>query len=670
MQGQIAAIEAEAAEVYGEEINEDIMRLLVKDFILEESVQTVYQGIGRAVSGDAFQFSPSKSGVSISGGIRVSPASNDLSGDELKREMLNKIRAITWLEVDGSWIDAGLEGSRSGSFPTLYVKIKVGDSNLPKEIRKNLSKSKVEKYPVVLRSRSLENKLFTGTGLGDLAEYAVEGVINSSESGFENAIKSSINDRNYASASEEQKEVFRKSFDSMVNKISSAMKKAAKKYNQVYGENKSVEDLFGDSGSAVNGGSGGGLFDVGTSNAGIHVKFDDQGGGMKRLSGIQTSYEENPNSKKGKFSKAEKDDFDFIKDKIVFGTSTAFWRKKRADFRKAFKITEPKDTLILKEIGFYYWLTGATKSGKDPVLDWIKKNITDEKEQLRLLDWSNRNQPNAGVFEEMLLYDISEEFVSDPSKGTNKEEKNYFYLTVYPTSDGTHLTDKVKIEMIGVRPDLLGRGKGKIDLDLEFNPSYLDSAGQRTKPFVIVNRNNPGQSFLEAEFRNYDSHKPIQLHKGPNFSANLTDDSGNTALTQVLVFENLQKIVLEILSEDFTLSDTDTRLIVEELTGADKSEIKRMIAKEIEGASNKKATQKVFQAEFNKELKKALGSSFIGEPGKINKFVRDSIRKEIESMFKDKATQNQIGDITKEVMKKLYRELSFSSVQVIDRIKM
>ena len=95
-----------------------------------------------------------------------------------------------------------------------------------------------------------------------------------------------------------------------------------------------------------------------------------------------------------------------------------------------------------------------------------------------------------------------------------------------------------------------------------------------------------------------------------------------------------------------------------------------MIAKEIEGASNKKATQKVFQAEFSKELKKALGTSFIGEPGKINKFVKDSIRKEIESMFKGKETQNQIGDITKAVMKKLYRELSFSSVQVIDRIKM
>ena len=131
---------------------------------------------------------------------------------------------------------------------------------------------------------------------------------------------------------------------------------------------------------------------------------------------------------------------------------------------------------------------------------------------------------------------------------------------------------------------------------------------------------------------------------------------------------HIKNIISEMLEDQ--VSENEAKLIVEELTGSDKSEIKRMIAKEIEGASNKRATQKVFQAEFNKELKKALGSSFIGEPGKINKFVRDSIRKEIESMFKDKATQNQIGDITKEVMKKLYRELSFSSVQVIDRIKM
>jgi len=131
---------------------------------------------------------------------------------------------------------------------------------------------------------------------------------------------------------------------------------------------------------------------------------------------------------------------------------------------------------------------------------------------------------------------------------------------------------------------------------------------------------------------------------------------------------HVKSIISEILENH--VSEAEARLIIEELTGADKSEIKRMIAKEIEGTSNKRETKKIFQAEFDKELKKVLGTSFIGDPGKINKFVRDTIRKEIESMFKDKATQNQIGEITKAVMKKLYRELSFSSAHIVDRIKL
>ncbi|MBG17448.1 MAG: hypothetical protein CMB77_03765 [Euryarchaeota archaeon] len=129
-------------------------------------------------------------------------------------------------------------------------------------------------------------------------------------------------------------------------------------------------------------------------------------------------------------------------------------------------------------------------------------------------------------------------------------------------------------------------------------------------------------------------------------------------------------LIRKMIEELTVISESQISLIIEELTGADKSEIKKMIAKEIEGTANKKMTQKVFQAEFNKELKKALGVSFIGEPGKINKFVADTIQKEIEKMFKDKATQNQIGEITKAVIKKLYRELSYSSVHIVDRIKL
>lgn len=111
-------------------------------------------------------------------------------------------------------------------------------------------------------------------------------------------------------------------------------------------------------------------------------------------------------------------------------------------------------------------------------------------------------------------------------------------------------------------------------------------------------------------------------------------------------------------------------LILEELTGRDKDEIKRIARKEAEKIASKKEIEKIFQKKFDKELKKALGNSFFGTPGKINKFVKDEISKEIKAMFNDKITQNQIADLTKAVMKKLYRELSFSSVQIMDRIKL
>jgi uncharacterized membrane protein YheB (UPF0754 family) len=111
-------------------------------------------------------------------------------------------------------------------------------------------------------------------------------------------------------------------------------------------------------------------------------------------------------------------------------------------------------------------------------------------------------------------------------------------------------------------------------------------------------------------------------------------------------------------------------LLLEELTGRDKDEIKRIARKEAEKIASKKEIEKVFQKKFDSELKRALGASWIGTPGKINKFVQDAIAKEIKTMFNDKITQNQIADLSKAVIKKLYRQLSFSSVQIIDRIKL
>ena len=70
-------------------------------------------------------------------------------------------------------------------------------------------------------------------------------------------------------------------------------------------------------------------------------------------------------------------------------------------------------------------------------------------------------------------------------------------------------------------------------------------------------------------------------------------------------------------------------IIVEELTRADKDEIKRMISKEL----------------------------------------KSMVEDEVEKVLKSKSVKDDIGDITKSVLKKLYKDLSIQHPYIIDRIK-
>ncbi|HIE83271.1 MAG TPA: hypothetical protein EYQ00_05200 [Dehalococcoidia bacterium] len=109
-------------------------------------------------------------------------------------------------------------------------------------------------------------------------------------------------------------------------------------------------------------------------------------------------------------------------------------------------------------------------------------------------------------------------------------------------------------------------------------------------------------------------------------------------------------------------------LLFEDLTGTDKSEIKRMIGKEIESVTNRRQIEKVFNVQFDKQLRTALGTSFFGTPGKINKFVIDAINDEVARILGTKATRTMVVDITKDVIIRLYRELSFQQEPVIRRM--
>ena len=79
-------------------------------------------------------------------------------------------------------------------------------------------------------------------------------------------------------------------------------------------------------------------------------------------------------------------------------------------------------------------------------------------------------------------------------------------------------------------------------------------------------------------------------------------------------------------------------LIIEELTADDKAEIKKIASREAETLLKSKT-------------------------------MKDLVAKEVEKTLNSAASKEQIGDITKKVLKKLYKDLSLQHPYIIDRIK-
>ena len=82
---------------------------------------------------------------------------------------------------------------------------------------------------------------------------------------------------------------------------------------------------------------------------------------------------------------------------------------------------------------------------------------------------------------------------------------------------------------------------------------------------------------------------------------------------------------------------TRTRLIeiiLEELSKSDKADIKKIVAKELDSALSK------------------------------------AVKEELEKALKTKDVKSDIAEISKEILKKLYKDLSFHHPYVIDRIKL
>jgi len=82
------------------------------------------------------------------------------------------------------------------------------------------------------------------------------------------------------------------------------------------------------------------------------------------------------------------------------------------------------------------------------------------------------------------------------------------------------------------------------------------------------------------------------------------------------------------------------QIISEELSKADKDQIKRLAASEAR--------------QINREFKKE---------------IKDMIEEEMEKLLKKPATKEQLGELSKKILKKLYKDLSIQHPYIIDRIK-
>ncbi len=82
-------------------------------------------------------------------------------------------------------------------------------------------------------------------------------------------------------------------------------------------------------------------------------------------------------------------------------------------------------------------------------------------------------------------------------------------------------------------------------------------------------------------------------------------------------------------------------VIIEELTKTDKEEIRRIASREAEKVNNK----------FKTEL-------------------RSMVEEELEKLLKKTDTKDQLAEITKKILKKLYKDLAIQHPYIIDRIKL
>tara|TARA_R110002110_G_scaffold123519_1_gene300296 strand:+ start:218 stop:496 length:279 start_codon:yes stop_codon:yes gene_type:complete len=71
-----------------------------------------------------------------------------------------------------------------------------------------------------------------------------------------------------------------------------------------------------------------------------------------------------------------------------------------------------------------------------------------------------------------------------------------------------------------------------------------------------------------------------------------------------------------------------------------------------------------------KEIKKMISSELDSFEGKFKKSLRPIVEQELKKLLKTRDVKADVADISKKILKKLYKDLSFQHPYIIDRIKL
>jgi len=206
----------------------------------------------------------------------------------------------------------------------------------------------------------------------------------------------------------------------------------------------------------------------------------------------------------------------------------------------------------------------------------------------------------------------------------------------------------------------------------------LMNAAEEFKNYGQISDNVPESviDYFEAKFS-------LESDEHPNYyklkeSISLDIEEGDVILTGK--YKNKRKIVKTIGTDDLGQPTVNGKSILKFKIEKDLPQ-EKWSAKSREELENKKST-KMTESQLRCIIKEALTKTDIKDierisrkeaKSEIEKVVgRDlskTIQEEVAKVLKKKATKEEIGDITKSVIKRLYRSLAMEKSHVIDQIK-